>query len=136
MKIQKLKMTACDYTSGRVITESLNYNLKVTNFLFTRNRLVAHLMGNRRRHAKFIRIHRIFQDNRDNFQELFGKQSFVYQGEANFYCWYLDIDGLQLLVLTAKGVGTCYEVVKKAIDSEYDIDKFINFLKYICKHIK
>jgi len=83
-----------------------------------------------------IKTSRLFQDNRKTFRKLLGPRSFLYRGEFAFDCWLVDLHTVQLLVLTAKGKGTCYEAVthRNGVKIQEDVPKIIKFLEYLaCK---
>lgn len=53
----------------------------------------------------------LFAHNFDYFNELFGDPSCYLITEHRFACWLLDLNKAQIVLLTAKRKGTCYEVV-------------------------
>jgi hypothetical protein len=59
----------------------------------------------------------LLADNRVAFKDILGKPSFHFRGsEFYFHCWLLELtdSGLaHVLILTAKGKGTCYEIVRE-----------------------
>ena len=59
----------------------------------------------------FGRNIRLHGDNREVFRKIFGKPSFHFRSEFDFHCWLLKLGRKQMLVLTAKGKGTSYELV-------------------------
>ena len=50
-------------------------------------------------------------DNRAKFKKHFGKCAFTYNGGHYFHGWLVDLGTTQVIVLTAREHGTCYEVV-------------------------
>ena len=76
------------------------------------------------------------RDNRTRFRKLWGKPSFCWKGsEFYFHCWVLRLGEKGIvLVLTAKGKGTCYEAVTQMPGGELpgvDIRAIIRFLKEV-----
>jgi hypothetical protein len=143
MKVTKLKARALDYSSRCLVT------VAVENFPDYRNwysrgkaRLSLDKFPDYRNWYsqskarlsldKFkVRSRRLHGDNRDRFRRLWGKPSFCWKGEFYFHCWLFNLDNkATALVLTAKGKGTCWEMVThfgKEVD--YNIETVIRFIK-------
>jgi len=82
-------------------------------------------------------IGKLYADNRQKFQELFGDPQFYYLGEFKHHCWVVDLDTAQLLVLTAKGKGTGYEVIFERAGEKIqkDMDAVIEFLEWLNRQL-
>lgn len=78
---------------------------------------------------------RISGDNRERFKKLFGKRNFIFSGSHFFHGWLADLGTTQVLVLTAKDHGTCYEVVVKRDGKKVktDIKKVFEFMDMIAE---
>jgi hypothetical protein len=81
----------------------------------------------------------ITRDNRETFKSIWGKMDFSYNGsEFYFHAWVKEFEGETFLVLTAKGKGTCIEMMAegnyRSIDSKLDLIK--RFIESILKDIK
>ena len=77
-------------------------------------------------------------DNRKIFRALFGKPTFTYNGEFYFHCWLVILDEhTQLVILTARGKGTCYEAVTRSHGETLhpNQDKIIAFLTQLAQHM-
>ena len=74
-------------------------------------------------------------DNRERFKNLFGKRAFVFNGGHFFHGWLADLGTTQVLVLTAKDHGTCYEVVveKDGKKVRKDINRVFEFMDMIAE---
>lgn len=72
-------------------------------------------------------------DNRKRFRAMFGKPSFVYTGEFRYDCWLVGIGTGSVLVLTAKGKGTCYEVPTEWNGErlEKNVKKVLEFMEMV-----
>lgn len=60
----------------------------------------------------------LYQDNRANLLRIFGNPDFTWTGEFRFNCYCLELNddsqyGIRVLVLTAAGKGTCYELIQE-----------------------
>ena len=80
------------------------------------------------------RIYRASGDNRERFKALFGKRQFVFNGNHFFHGWRVDLGTTEVLVMTAREHGTCYEVVTtiKGKRMPYDIPRVLEFIETIC----
>ena len=85
----------------------------------------------------FEETSKLLQDNRTQFRELFGKPSFHYRGEFYHSCWTIDLSLAQLLILTAKGKGTGYEIVCERLGQKIRKDKrtVILFLTWLLEQL-
>ena len=76
-------------------------------------------------------------DNRERFKRLFGKRAFVFNGGEGhyFHGWLADLETAQVLVLTAREHGTCYEVVVKrdGVKIRKDIKRVLEFMDMIAE---
>jgi len=82
---------------------------------------------------------RFFSDNRKALRKLFGKPSFCWRGSEFYYhCWVVDLGEAQVLVLTAKGKGTCHEIIVKRDGKEIPSHKqtVIDFLKWLTETLE
>lgn len=75
-------------------------------------------------------------DNRERFHKIFGKPDFHYRGEFDFHCWSLDFQENNYIILTAKGKGTCYEVVRDGWEIEETDKQFLDFVLAKLKELK
>lgn len=80
---------------------------------------------------------RMLGDNRKRLRRLMGIPAFVYRGEFRYDCWFVGL-GLPgalaaVLVLTAKGKGTCYEVVTEwdGKKTKQNIKKVLEFMEMV-----
>tara|TARA_Y100000034_G_C6868619_1_gene396198 strand:+ start:948 stop:1361 length:414 start_codon:yes stop_codon:yes gene_type:complete len=75
-------------------------------------------------------IHTLHADHREHFKTLFGKPSFYFTSEFRFHCYALDLGDAKIVLLTAKGKGTCYEVIIGAngVKQRKNPDKIIRFM--------
>lgn len=78
---------------------------------------------------------RISGDNRAKFKKHFGKCAFTFSSEFYFHGWLVDLGTAQVIVLTAKGKGTCYEVLvsKDGEKVRKDIPKVLEFMDIIAE---
>lgn len=83
---------------------------------------------------------RLTGDNRENFNRLFGKCSFVFNGSHYFRCWYIRLKTLDMLILTAREHGTCYEIVMPEnkyktgyAHGKVDISEALRFMESLMK---
>jgi len=68
----------------------------------------------------------ILGDNRESFKKLWGKMDFSFKGEFYFHCWVREFEGETFVVLTAKGKGTCVEMLRppgRGVDSKAEVIK-------------
>jgi hypothetical protein len=72
-------------------------------------------------------------DNRGFFRTLFGPRCFQWTGKFRFDCWLLDLGTALVIVLTAKGKGTCYEVVthRDGLKVRKDAGRVIELMRWI-----
>jgi hypothetical protein len=77
----------------------------------------------------------LLADNREVFRYLFGKPCFYFRGEFYHHGWLFEFKGRQIVVLTAKGKGTSYELVNNpkpegpVPDKEDTIIEFLDLLR-------
>jgi len=78
---------------------------------------------------------KISGDNRAIFKKHFGKCVFTFPGGHYFHGWLVDLDGTQVIVLTAKDHGTCYEIVTMRDGKKvcFDISKVLEFMDMIAE---
>ena len=109
MNIQVLKAKTEDYDKGLLIANPIQNYPGWRTFVNDRDMVLR--LNFLRYHAKLLR-------------ERFGKASFLWQGsEFKFHCWLLSLDDkAKLLVMTAKGKGTCYEVITSMDDKPQSAD--------------
>lgn len=83
--------------------------------------------------ANFAKGCFICGDNRARFKEHFGKCAFTFKGEHYYHGWLADLGTAQVIVLTAKGKGTCYEVVNERDGEKVlgDIHRVLEFVDMI-----
>lgn len=80
----------------------------------------------------FDRGIRMTRDNRKTFKEHFGKCAFVFKGsEFYFHGWLADLGTVEVIVLTAKGKGTCFEVVTNYGLDKYNIRTVLQFMEMV-----
>ena len=102
---------------------------KVHTVPIDNNRGYREWMGN-----DFVHRDAILQDNRQIFRTLFGKPHWHYRGEFDFHVWVQEYEGETYIVLTAKGKGTCIEMVRPAYRGiESKTDKIIGFATMLLK---
>lgn len=77
---------------------------------------------------------RTSQDNRARFRAMFGKPQFHFHGGHYFHGWRVDLGTCEVLVLTAKDHGTCYEVVTHVDGKKVpvDIPRVLDFMETVC----
>jgi hypothetical protein len=73
----------------------------------------------------------MFGDNRERFKRHWGKCTFTFNGSHYFHCWLVDLGTAQVVVLTAREHGTCYEVVVSRDGKKVrkDIPKVLEFIE-------
>ena len=78
---------------------------------------------------------RVCSDNRQVFRRLWGKPSFCWSGSHYCHCWLLDLKEARLLVLTARKMGTAYELVvkHKGVTQDPKILKVFDFMEYLAE---
>jgi hypothetical protein len=131
--VRPLPMTAAQFRNGEVVTYAVqNYHEYHMRDIEMYGRMRALPRAESR--ALFDRQHLIVGDNRKRFREMFGKPHFHFRGEFYMHAWRLDIGAAQVVVLTGKGKGTCYEVVTQVGGREVkaDIHKVLEFIDDIC----
>ena len=76
---------------------------------------------------------RMTGDNRERFRRHFGKCAFTYDGSHYFHCWVADLGTAEVIVLTAKEHGTCYEVIvsRDGKNVQKDIPRVLEFMEMI-----
>jgi len=130
MKVTKLKARALDYSSEYLVTESMenfpDYRDWLSSYLHSQGKAKLSLDNFK------LRSRRLHGDNRDRFRRLWGKPSFCWKGEFYYHCWLFNLDNkATVLVLTAKGKGTCWELVthfgKKKVSN--DFETILRFIK-------
>ena len=126
--VKFLKMSRNDYENNGVVGESI-LNFPEWQFAMQKywNWGVSHKM--------FDKGCRISGDNRARFKKHFGKCAFTFNGGAGhyFHGWLADLGTTQVIVLTAKDHGTCYEVVtwKDDVAVNTDILRVLEFMDMI-----
>lgn len=77
----------------------------------------------------------ISQDNRERFKRHFGKCAFTFNGGHYFHGWLADLGTSQVVVLTAREHGTCYEVVVRRDGKKVqkDIQRVLEFMDMIAE---
>ena len=104
--VKFLKMRRKDYSEGVVV------GCNIMNFPEHRAFLQKYWgMGVSRK--MFDKGCNLTGDNRARFKKLFGKCAFTFDGSHYFHGWLADLGTAQVIVLTAREYGTCYEVVVK-----------------------
>jgi hypothetical protein len=80
---------------------------------------------------------RLHGDNRKALRDVFGKPSFCWRGSFYFHCWVVDLGEAQVLVLTAREKGTCYELIVSRDGEKIRKDKqaVIDFLKWLSESL-
>ncbi len=124
MKFTKLKAKRADYNDGNIHTEGASSFELVHKFK-------AGIYSS----PIFSKMHLLHGDNRDKFRELFGKPSFCWSGSHYFHCWLLKLKNTEVLILTAKGHGTCYEVVTHRDGKEINanLEEVVDLMKWIMR---
>lgn len=140
MKVSDIKLFNCteqDYSNGNVEASDSNNFTDVGFFLYK----PSPMWGNKEdsnSYEHFLDQTKLFQDNRKNFLDLFGKPHFHFKGsEFYFHCWAIDLGTVKVIILTAKDKGTCYEIVTdfKGNKEIPDINTFIDFFKFLMKEL-
>ena len=74
-------------------------------------------------------------DNRAKFKKHFGKCAFTFDGSHYFHCWLADLGTAQVIILTAREHGTCYEVVveRDGKKVEPDIPRVLEFMDMVAE---
>lgn len=74
-------------------------------------------------------------DNRSRFKKHFGKCAFTYKGNHYFHCWLVDLGTTEVIVLTSREHGTCYEIVKwkDNVAMNMDILRVLEFMDVIAE---
>ncbi len=113
-----------DYSEGKVETSC------IANFPEYHD-WVSKYYGKKIPRKKFFHFSKtIYGDNREKFTKLFGKRQFVFRGEYLLSGWRLDLEGTQCIIFTAKGGGTCWEIVTE-IDGKKVPVNVQNVLKFM-----
>lgn len=99
------EMTSREYTSGDVETNPIQ------NFQDMRWPLTSQERSD------------LYRDNREAFKHIFGSPIFYFRSEFNFHCYPIELPEAQILLLTAKGKGTSYEVIVKKDGKKVQKDK-------------
>ena len=113
-------MKSADYSSGKVTTAHLLSSQICRDYLCS---------------LKPRQTLRFYGDYRKLFREMWGKPDFHFRGEFDCHAWVKDCDGVELVILTAKGMGTSYEIVVES-EQEYSppeksAKKIVEFLKQL-----
>ena len=84
----------------------------------------------------------LFQDNREQFYELFGEKFCTKRFEHVTDVWQVIMGGHEFLIFSAKVKGTSYEII---VDEDVTLNDFIRnkeygkrcvkFLQYLMKHV-
>lgn len=69
----------------------------------------------------------LLQYNKDNFKQLWGRQTFCYTTYRRFWCWVRPIDNFEIVVMTHCDKGTVFEVSESTLKLE-NSNKIISFL--------
>jgi hypothetical protein len=132
MKVTKLKARASDYSSRFLVTVAVgnfpDYRDWLSSYLYSRGKAKLSLDNFK------LRSRRLHGDNRDRFRRLWGKPSFCWKGEFYYHCWLFNLDNkATVLVLTAKGKGTCWELVTRTGPTvgyrQGNVETVIRFIK-------
>ncbi len=124
MKWQRLKAKRAEYDGETIKTVVVENSPDVLHWLTdTESREI------------WDRRIRLTGDNRQSFRAIFGKPSFCWKGsEFYFHCWLLKPENMgPILLLTAKGKGTCYEAVTglRGIEYVWESGNVIRFLDWL-----
>jgi len=68
--------------------------------------------------------------NKQRFLDYWGRQDFCYTTYRRFWVWVKQLEDCELIIMTAKEKGTCYEVVVTG-DSNRATNQIIAFLEKI-----
>ena len=84
----------------------------------------------------------LLKDNRAKFTKIFGKRHGTFKSEFLFSIWAIEFRGRTYHVLTAKGKGTCYEIMLKSGETFTATcknkklgDDMVAFLEFMIKKI-
>lgn len=127
-----MKITRKDYANGTINAVDISNCRTYTNWLCGSN-----VLG-------FIdarRMHDVLKDNREAFKTIWGKPDWYWRGEFHFHVWVREWDGETFIVLTAKGKGTCIEMVRPKNNKRvYGVTtkgpKIISFIGSILKEMR
>jgi len=130
MDYTKLKAKGKEYDSGEISTVS------ASNFDAVRKwngKSVFAPYGSREFELRML----LHDDNRERLRSIFGRASFCWRSEFSYSCWLLDLSGTQVLIMSAKDKGTCYEVVdeRNGVKVEIDVNVVVDFLKWITNEL-
>jgi hypothetical protein len=124
--VKFLKMTRRDYADGATV------GVPIQNFPEWRVWSEKYWgMGVSRK--MFDKGCNISGDNRAKFKKHFGKCAFTFNGNNYFHGWLADLGAAQVIVLTAREKGTCYEVLvrRDGVEVKHDIPKVLSFLDMV-----
>ena len=127
--VKFLKMSRKDYESGR------SNGIPIQNFPEYHD-WVQKYYGRGVTRVMFDKACSMTGDNRAKFKKHFGKCAFTFNGEHYFHGWLVDLGTARVIVLTAHGHGTCYEVVTvKTVENgatiKEDIPRVLEFIDMI-----
>jgi hypothetical protein len=124
--IKLVPTTSKDYAEEVVVTQS------VENYPEWQKYACPAIRNSRSRSA-FDAFCCAYGDNRKFLTKRLGKRQFVFRGEFFLSGWRLDLLGTQVIVLTAKGKGTCYETVIQdhGKDLSPDASRVIEFMELV-----
>lgn len=120
--LKRIDMTCKDY-SGQDATCPVENYPEIRNWIMALQPQVRHFL---------------YRDNRKPFLDLWGKPSFYYTSEFRFHCYPFDLENAKLLILTAKGKGTCYELIclQDGVKIRKDKDVVTSFLEELIGEMK
>jgi len=115
-----MKVTKQQYESVEVHTVALGNNMDYNKWF----------MSDFRNHS--IVLH----DNRIIFRQLFGKPDWHYKTDAYFHVWVREFEDEIFLILTAKGKGTCLEMVSSGCEEiQTKSEVIIKFANQLCQQL-
>src|SRR4030042_674449 len=67
-------------------------------------------------------------DNRYTFRRHWGKYDFIFRGEFSPQCWVRNVGGVEILVFTAKNMGSSYEIASGMSPAEIEPSQAVRSL--------
>jgi hypothetical protein len=137
VEYKKLKAKSADYEEGRIkATGFMNYwnNEGDPLTLFQREVLDLGSLAEGE-DINLCDMTLMYKDNRKELREKFGPCSFTFRGFEFYYCYLLELKSekgsAELLILTAKDKGTCFEVVQERNSKPVECCQYviIDFMK-------
>ena len=114
-------ITAKDYREGRIHTVAIENSRGYGDWILDKC-------------PSLLQYAKCFQDNREAFKILFGKPDWHYRGsEFYFHVWVREHNGETFLLMTAKGKGTCIEIVGSNIENKSDA--IISFVENLLEQL-